>query len=196
MVKSAPVFGVARVRELKQLMIVVVRTFTEAKALQGSIEAKNFEEFWIASIGRTLYGKFIDGYSQKMWMVEDNKTIDDFTWSPKGVTLKEGPREAWDSAISAYPYAPNGYDDYFQIATADINLLLNTRIDTYDLPNKSVVINGETLSFDVIFNTASPDLVPPTSPELRSRTSRTSRPQPIQNWCLQPGAGTWSLRVK
>src|SRR5262249_11470247 len=33
-------------------------------------EAKNFEEFWINSIGRTLYEKFIDGYSRKMWLID------------------------------------------------------------------------------------------------------------------------------
>jgi UDP-galactopyranose mutase len=131
----------------------------EAKKLQGGIAAKNFEEFWLQAIGQTLYGKFIDGYSKKMWMVDDNKVIDDFTWSPKGVTLKEGPREAWDTAISAYPHARNGYDDYFDIATQDVNVMLRTRIDKYDLPAKTVVINGEKKTYDVIVNTASPDLV-------------------------------------
>ncbi len=131
----------------------------EARALSGSIEARNFEEFWIASIGRTLYDKFVNTYSQKMWMVDDNKTIDDFNWSPKGVTLKEGPREAWDSAISAYPHARNGYDDYFEIATADTNVRLRTRIEAYDLPAKTVVVDGEKQSYDVIVNTLSPDTV-------------------------------------
>lgn len=129
------------------------------KKLQGSIEAKNFEEYWIQSIGKTLYDKFINTYSKKMWMVDDNKTIDTFSWSPKGVTLKDGPREAWDTAISAYPYAANGYDDYFSIATAGSKVLLKTKIAKYDLTAKTVVLNGEKRSFDVIVNTLSPDLV-------------------------------------
>ena len=37
-----------------------------------------------------------------MWLVDDNKKIDTFKWSPKGATLKSGPRAAWDKAISAY----------------------------------------------------------------------------------------------
>lgn len=131
----------------------------EAKRLQGAVEAKNFEEFWLKSIGETLYNKFVNTYSKKMWMVDDNKTIDDFTWSPKGVTLKDGPREAWDTAISAYPHAPNGYDDYFDVATVDVTVRLKTRIETYDIPNKTVVINGEPETYDVIVNTASPDMV-------------------------------------
>jgi UDP-galactopyranose mutase len=135
------------------------RELAEAKKLQGGIAAKNFEEFWIKSIGETLYGKFIDTYSKKMWMVEDNKTIDDFSWSPKGVTLKEGPREAWDTAISAYPHARNGYDDYFDVSTQDATVLLETRIEAFDIPNKTVTFNGETHSYDVIVNTISPDIV-------------------------------------
>lgn len=131
----------------------------EAKRLQGAANARNFEEFWIASIGRTLYDKFIDKYSKKMWRVDDNRRIDDFSWSPKGVTLKEGPREAWDTAISAYPYARDGYDGYFDIATAEATLLLGTKVDKYDIPAKTVVIKGEKMSFDVVVNTISPDLV-------------------------------------
>ena len=131
----------------------------ETKKIQGAIKAKNFEDFWIKSIGETLYGKFIDTYSKKMWQVEDNAIIDDFSWSPKGVTLKEGPREAWDTAISAYPIAANGYDGYFDIATSNATVLLKTRIESYDIPAKTVVIGGQRHAFDVIVNTLSPDVV-------------------------------------
>jgi UDP-galactopyranose mutase len=37
----------------------------EAKSLQGAENAKNLEEYWIASVGETMYKKFIDGYSKK-----------------------------------------------------------------------------------------------------------------------------------
>ena len=137
----------------------ILSELAECKKIQGAIGAKNFEDFWIKSVGQTLYDKFINGYSKKMWKVDDNNTIDDFSWSPKGVTLKEGPREAWDAAISAYPHAANGYDDYFSIATANAKVLLKTPIEKYDLPNKAVVIDGRNLTFDVIVNTASPDTV-------------------------------------
>ena len=68
------------------------------------------EDYWINSIGKTLYGKTIEKYNKKMWLVNDNKKIDTFRWSPKGATLKKGPRAAWDRAISAYPIKLNGYD--------------------------------------------------------------------------------------
>lgn len=129
----------------------------ELSRLNTASQAKDFEEYWIRSIGRTLYSKFIDSYSKKMWLVDDNKRIDDFTWSPKGVTIKEGDRAAWDTAISAYPIAHNGYDDYFKIATAGAKVHLNTRIQHFDIPAKTVVLGGEKRRFDVIVNTISPD---------------------------------------
>jgi UDP-galactopyranose mutase len=137
----------------------ILSELEESKKLALAKNAKNLEEYWISSVGKTLYQKFIKSYSEKMWQVENNTSIDDFSWSPKGVALKEGPKEAWDTAISAYPYSHDGYDKYFDIATSNINVLLNTNIEKYDLPNKSIVLKGEKLSFDVIINTAPPDIV-------------------------------------
>lgn len=131
----------------------------ELEVRKGIIDAKNFEEFWIQSVGQTLYEKFVLNYSKKMWLIDDNKKIDTFNWSPKGVALKEGPRAAWDTAISAYPYAPNGYDDYFDLSTAETEVLLSTKISHYDIPNKTVTLNGNKMTFDVIINTLSPDVL-------------------------------------
>lgn len=120
---------------------------------------KTLEEYWIHSVGPTLYHKFIKDYSKKMWGVKNNNEIDDFGWSPKGTALKSGPRAAWDTAISAYPIKLNGYNDYFDIATNDINVQLNTNIDRYDIENKSIYLNGEKKVYDIIVNTISPDIL-------------------------------------
>ena len=64
-----------------------------------------------------------------MWKINSNKDFDTFKWLPKGVAIKEGPRAAWDIAISGYPYDPKGYDPYFEIATSDIKVLLNQTIE-------------------------------------------------------------------
>ena len=125
----------------------------------GANNAKNLEEFWISSVGETLYKKFIDSYSKKMWQVDDNRKIDDFGWSPKGVALKEGGRAAWDTAISAYPFAEDGYDQYFKIATEGINLRLNTKIENYDIQNKTIYVDGNKEVYDLVINTISPDLL-------------------------------------
>lgn len=129
----------------------------ELQIARGAAEARNLEEYWIRSVGPTLYSKFIDTYSKKMWRVSDNTQIDTFSWSPKGVTIKEGPRAAWDVAISAYPYAPDGYNPYFDLSTREARVLLNTRITRYDIPHKRVQFAGDWHSYDVIVNTISPD---------------------------------------
>jgi UDP-galactopyranose mutase len=129
----------------------------ELRSIQGVQNAKDFEEYWIGSVGRRLYEKFVDQYSKKMWLVDDNRVIDTFTWSPKGVAIKEGPRAAWDNSLSAYPKAPDGYNAYFDIATEGVTVLLRTRIERYDIPHRAVWINGDKRIFDLIINTISPD---------------------------------------
>jgi UDP-galactopyranose mutase len=125
----------------------------------GAKAAQNLEEYWIGSVGKTLYSKMIDQYTRKMWNVESNTVIDTFNWSPKGVTLKEGPRAAWDNAISGYPYAPDGYDSYFLFATKDARVLLNTMPESLDLSTKSCTIDGVHQRFDVIVNTIAIDVL-------------------------------------
>ena len=56
----------------------------ELKRLEGAENAHNLEEYWINSVGKTLYEKFVNNYSKKMWMIDDNKKFDTFDWSPKG----------------------------------------------------------------------------------------------------------------
>lgn len=131
----------------------------ELRVAHGAAEAQNLEDYWIRSVGPTLYKKFIETYSKKMWQVENNTDIDTFNWSPKGVALKEGPRAAWDIAISAFPEAPDGYNPYFDLSTAGATVRLSTRIERYDLPNRRVWLDGEWKTYDIIVNTISPDLL-------------------------------------
>jgi len=139
---------------------VLIESEMEEKRRQefaGAKAAKNLEEYWVGSVGQRLFEKFIDGYNKKMWLVDDCTKIDTFNWSPKGVALKKGPKAAWDTAISGYPYAKTGYDAYFDIATKAARVLLSTRIEKYDLKRKFVWIAGERHNFDIIVSTISPD---------------------------------------
>ena len=129
------------------------------QGFKDAANAKNLEDYWIGSVGNILFKKFIDNYNKKMWLVDSCKQIDTFGWSPKGVALKEGPKTAWDDSISAYPYAVNGYDDYFPFATKNAKVHLSTRIDFFDLEKKTVTINKEKLEFDYIVSTISPDII-------------------------------------
>jgi UDP-galactopyranose mutase len=123
----------------------------------GAVGAKNLEEYWIQSVGNTLYDKFVNSYNKKMWMLTDNKEHDTFNWSAKGVALNDGPKAFFNHWISAYPYALNGYDDYFSIATEGAKVLLNTKIDHYDFENYRCFFSGEWYKYDIIINTLSLD---------------------------------------
>jgi UDP-galactopyranose mutase len=129
----------------------------ERTRLAGPVQAKNLEDYWIQSVGKTLYGKMVDNYNKKMWQVKSNVEIDTFSWSPKGVALKRGSRAAWDNIYSAYPYSLNGYDDYFPFATKNVKVCLNTRFEHIDVESRKVRIAGEVYAYDLIINTIGPD---------------------------------------
>ena len=134
--------------------------YRELEKLDKNKESENFEEFWMNSIGNILYNKVVKNYNKKMWMVEDNSIFKSFKWTTKGDPIKKGKRKGHDDGvISAYPYDQNGYNKYFEIASKDIKVMLNTTIEDYDLENKKVKINGESMKFDYIINTIGPDEV-------------------------------------
>ncbi len=131
----------------------------QRKNAPGAGGAKNLGDYWLNSVGDILYEKFIKHYNEKMWMVDSVNEIDTFNWSPKGPSIASGKDKVFSDKISAYPIKLNGYDDYFPIATKDVKVLLNTEIQEYDIENKSVTINNEKISFDIIVNTLPPDII-------------------------------------
>jgi len=117
-------------------------------------DINNYRDFWLKSVGPTLYDKFIKSYTRKMWMIQDESQIDDFTWSPKGVAIKSGSRAGWDTAISAYPQAPDGYNKLFEKAMNVGKVLFNSDVKVLD-PQKNIVeIRGERRTYDVIVNSS------------------------------------------
>ena len=50
---------------------------TEIKANEDKPESSNLEEYWLNSVGPTLYNKFVEKYSRKMWDIPSNKKITD-----------------------------------------------------------------------------------------------------------------------
>lgn len=137
----------------------------EARQIRAELEAprqanmpRNFEEYWMKAVGPTLYNKFVRTYNEKMWTGLKNIYIDTFNWSPKGVALKSGPRAAWDTAISAYPKAPDGYNQWFKIATRDVKVKLSTKILAFDLQKNELWTHDDRLKADIIISTISPDI--------------------------------------
>ena len=72
---------------------------TEIKATKNVDKSKNLEEFWVRSVGQTLFDKTIKNYNKKMWQVASCKEIDSFMWSPKGYTIKKGKEAAYERHI-------------------------------------------------------------------------------------------------
>jgi len=132
----------------------------ELAEVPGAAGARNLEEYWLQSVGRTLYGKYVEKYSKKMWGIESNTEITDFGFTPKGVALKTGPaKEAWSEAISGFPKAIDGYDQYFELATQEVDVQLSTVAEGYDVENYRVKIDGQWRSYDIIITTLSPEVI-------------------------------------
>ena len=132
----------------------------ELAACPGAAGARNLEEYWLLSVGPTLYDKVVKSYSKKMWGIESNAEITDFGFTPKGVALKKGPiKAAWSEAMSGFPKAMNGYDDFFGKATKDAMVCLGTNIEDFDIPAYKVKIAGRWHKYDVIVSTVSVEVI-------------------------------------
>lgn len=127
----------------------------------GNVAAsKDFEEYWTDSVGETLYNKFINTYSKKMWQIKNNKMIDEFGFSPKGVALKSGSKQCFEGQkVIAYPVEIDGYNSYFDRCVEGCTVVYNTYVDTFDLDRRRLLVNDEWISGDIIVNTASIDHV-------------------------------------
>ena len=134
----------------------ILREMASAKGPDG---AKNLAEYWIQSVGFTLYKKFIKNYNEKMWMLKDCSELDTFNWSPKGPSIAKAGEKPFGNKISAYPLAVNGYNDYFPIAVQGCDLRLNCEITRYDLDNKTVYVGEEKITADIVISTLPPDEV-------------------------------------
>ena len=141
------------VNELEEIYRDTNYTINSEIIKNPKFKVENYKEFWQKSVGNSLYSKFIEQYTKKMWMLNDETLIDDFTWSPKGVAIKKGPRAGWDNAISAYPLALDGYNCIFDLTMKNINIIKNTKINNIDLEKNSVCIQNEKKNYDIIINT-------------------------------------------
>ncbi len=136
----------------------IIKKQLRNKNIKKIKNSKNMEEYWVNSIGKVLYGKTIEKYNKKMWMVEDNKKIDTFKWSPKGATLKKGLKAPFDHHISAYPKKKNGYNDYFdKLDKKKVKIFLSTSLKVINLKKKIFKIKNNQYKFDIVVSTISPD---------------------------------------
>lgn len=121
-------------------------------------QSTNFEEYWENSVGKTLYNKFINSYSRKMWQIDDNRQIDEFAFSPKGVAIKTGPKGCYEAQkIVAYPVEIDGYNSYFDKCLEGCRVIMNSLVQTFDLDKKRVLVDDEWIGADILVSTASVD---------------------------------------
>jgi len=123
--------------------------------------AKNFEEYWIYSVGQILYDKFVNKYSKRMWNIESNAVLTDFAFDGKGIALQTGTKEVRPDFAVAYPYDIRGWDPFFELCaeTEGVTLHLNATATAFNLDESSVCVNGEWLKSDLIVSSLSPDLL-------------------------------------
>ena len=126
-------------------------------AHKPTAEPRNFEEFWRGAVGPTLYDKFIDHYSKKMWRIGSNTELKEFKWSPKGYALKSGPRDVTSEMKVGYPYARDGYEQYFQRCVEGVDVHLGAAPSQIDLAKRRLLVNGEWIASDILVNSISLD---------------------------------------
>lgn len=133
----------------------------ELRSRPDPATARNFEEYWVYSVGRTLYEKFVKTYSEKMWQIESNTVLTDFKFDGKGVNLRTDTHEVRPEFFISYPIKLNGWDDWFEQTAAmpEVEVRLSTRIEAYDVERAAVRIKGEWLRSDILVSSTSPDLL-------------------------------------
>ncbi|MDA3967547.1 UDP-galactopyranose mutase [Helicobacter sp. WB40] len=132
----------------------------ELERRDPNFKASNFEDFWINAIGKTLYDKFINFYSQKMWKIKNNKEIDVFGFFGIDSAIQTGSKQRFVGKKDVlYPKELDGYNSLFEKCVEGCDVRFNTYVDKFELDKKRVYVNGEYLSADVIINTSSLDMV-------------------------------------
>ena len=140
-----------------------ITTMPDSKLIQkelsglnkNTIDASNFESYWLSAIGETLYDKFVDKYSRKMWGVESNKNLlASFEWVNKGIPIRDGDTRLYQDQFQGYPVSPDGYNPYFDRALSGVTVRYRTAVKTFDPDSKKITLSDETsITADVVINT-------------------------------------------
>ena len=137
------------------------KIFNEIDNLPEETKSKNFEEFWIGRVGKTLYERFNKYYNLKAWQIKSNQEMNyGFEATVKRKPLETGPKYEFHTGfLNAYPIAKDGYNKFFDVSLKDCNIILNKKITKVDIDKTTVHINDEKFSADLIISTVSPDFL-------------------------------------
>ena len=137
------------------------KIFTELNSLPKETKAKNFEDFWIGRVGKTLYERFNKYYNLKAWQLKSNTEMDyGFEATVKRKPLEEGVRHEFHTGyINAYPTNKDGYNKFFDVSLEGCEILLGKEITKIDQDKTVVYCGNEKFNADMIISTISPDFL-------------------------------------
>jgi len=120
--------------------------------------AEDFEAYWLSAIGPTLYRKFVDGYSRKMWGVSSNRQLSaSFEWVNRGTPIRDGDDRLYTDQFQGYPADPRGFNSYFEKSLADCTVHLGCPVTGFDPERRVARTARGDHTADVIVNSVHVD---------------------------------------
>jgi UDP-galactopyranose mutase len=114
----------------------------------------NFETYWENSIGPTLYNKFVNSYSKKMWSIESNLNLsNDFEWVNRGTPIRSGDDRLYKDQFQGYPEDIYGYNKFFDIALDGVQFINECKVLNYNWHKNEINTTNGLMSADIIINT-------------------------------------------
>lgn len=131
------------------------RIHAELEERQGKPPSvDDFEAYWLDAIGPTLYDKFVEKYSRKMWGIASNRALSaSFEWVNRGTPIRDGDIRLYTDQFQGYPDAPDGYNGFFSRALAGTRFLPSTQVTAFDRERRVVHTTAGALSADIVVNT-------------------------------------------
>lgn len=132
-----------------------------SKIDETTICSDNFENYWLSAIGPTLYEKFVNKYSKKMWGVESNKNlVANFEWVNKGIPIRDRDTRLYQDQFQGYPAAYDGYNGFFKRALEGVNAIYGAKVSKFDIESNKIFLEcGESLHGDIIINSVPVDTI-------------------------------------
>lgn len=121
---------------------------------------QNFEAYWLDAIGPTLYTKFVDRYSKKMWGVESNRQLlASFEWVNRGTPIRHGDDRLYGDQFQGYPRDLRGYNGYLEQCIADCEVHYNCPVERLDPDRRVVSAAQREFTGDILVNTVHVDVL-------------------------------------
>lgn len=130
----------------------------QLKKLPKNIDETNFETYLISKLGKTLYEIYFKSFTEKFWMINPKKLDSD--WAKLrhlGESLTED-KMFFNKNWCTYP--KKDWNELFKNLTKNIQVKLNTKIDSINLQKTTIKDNyGNRYQGDLIINTQSIDKI-------------------------------------